>query len=104
MAANAGQAQARSQPLSKVSSDSEKQAAAEHEPEILPVAGESAASPDLAETKRIIRKIDYRLIPLLAFLYMLTFLDRVNIGNARLWNMEQDLGMAGYDYNIAVLG
>ncbi|KAK7750671.1 High-affinity nicotinic acid transporter [Diatrype stigma] len=102
MAANAGQAQARSLPPSKVSSESDKQAVAEHESTGLPAAGDAAAA-DPAEIKKIIRKIDYRLIPLLAFLYMLTFLDRVNIGNARLWNMERDLGMAGYDYNIAVL-
>lgn len=59
---------------------------------------------DPAEAKRILRKIDWRIIPLLQFLYMLTFLDRVNIGNARLWNLEKDLGMSGYQYNIVVLG
>jgi len=59
---------------------------------------------DPIEAKRVLRKIDMRLIPLLMFLYTLTFLDRVNIGNARLWNMERDLKMTGYDYNIVVLG
>ncbi|KAL1845109.1 hypothetical protein VTK73DRAFT_1119 [Phialemonium thermophilum] len=58
---------------------------------------------DPIEAKRVLRKIDWRLIPLLMFLYTLTFLDRVNIGNARLWNLEKDLGMTGYDYNIVVL-
>ncbi|KAI1097691.1 major facilitator superfamily domain-containing protein [Jackrogersella minutella] len=55
------------------------------------------------EAKKVLRKIDWRIIPLLQFLYMLTFLDRVNIGNARLWNLERDLNMSGYDYNIVVL-
>lgn len=59
---------------------------------------------DPVEAKRILRKIDWRIIPLLQFLYMLTFLDRVNIGNARLWNLEKDLGLSGYQYNIIVLG
>lgn len=59
---------------------------------------------DPVEAKRTLRKIDWRIIPLLQFLYMLTFLDRVNIGNARLWNLEKDLGMSGYEYNIVVLG
>lgn len=59
---------------------------------------------DPVEAKRVLRKIDWRIIPLLQFLYMLTFLDRVNIGNARLWNLEKDLSMSGYEYNIAVLG
>lgn len=59
---------------------------------------------DPVEAKRVLRKTDWRIIPLLQFLYMLTFLDRVNIGNARLWNLEKDLGMSGYSYNIVVLG
>lgn len=59
---------------------------------------------DPIEAKRVVRKIDMRIIPLLMFLYTLTFLDRVNIGNARLWNLERDLKMSGYDYNIVVLG
>ncbi|KAI5857497.1 major facilitator superfamily domain-containing protein [Durotheca rogersii] len=58
---------------------------------------------DSIEAEKVLRKIDWRIIPLLQFLYMLTFLDRVNIGNARLWNLESDLQMTGYDYNIIVL-
>lgn len=63
----------------------------------------TAQAEDPIEVKKIIRKIDYRLLPLMIFLYTLTFLDRVNIGNARLWHLERDLGMTGYQYNIAVL-
>ncbi|KAL2280623.1 hypothetical protein FJTKL_12342 [Diaporthe vaccinii] len=58
---------------------------------------------DPVEAKRTLRKIDWRIIPLLQFLYMLTFLDRFNIGNARLWNLEKDLNLTGYEYNIIVL-
>lgn len=94
--------QARSRPPSKGPSDLETQTAAEHAFVVFPAPDGDAV--DAVEAKKIIRRIDFRLIPLLALLYMLTFLDRVNIGNARLWNMERDLGMAGYDYNIAVLG
>ncbi|KAK2593704.1 hypothetical protein QQS21_008612 [Conoideocrella luteorostrata] len=55
------------------------------------------------ETKRLLRKIDWALLPFLAFLYLLSFLDRSNIGNAKLAGLEHDLGMTGkYDYNIAV--
>ena len=35
----------------------------------------------------------------LCLLYLLSFLDRTNIGNARLAGMEKDLGMGGHDYN-----
>ena len=48
---------------------------------------------DPTATKSLIRKIDLRLIPFLAFLYLLSFLDRTNIGNARLDTLEKDLNM-----------
>lgn len=68
------------------------------------VADESGNHTNPVQARRILRKVDWRIIPLLQFLYMLTFLDRVNIGNARLWNLEKDLDMSGYQYNIVVLG
>lgn len=47
-------------------------------------------------------KVDLWLIPWLSLLYLLSFLDRTNIGNARLANMEEDLGMQPGDYNDAL--
>ena len=44
-------------------------------------------------------KVDRWLIPWLCLLYLLSFLDRTNIGNARIAGMEADLGMGGHDYN-----
>ncbi|KAF9888482.1 hypothetical protein FE257_008589 [Aspergillus nanangensis] len=57
---------------------------------------------DTSSTKKLIRKIDWVLIPWLALLYLLSFLDRTNIGNARLAGLEEDLGMSGLDYNVAL--
>ena len=34
--------------------------------------------------KRLIRKLDLKLIPWLTLLYLLSFLDRTNIGNAKI--------------------
>jgi sugar phosphate permease len=34
--------------------------------------------------------------------YLLSFLDRTNIGNARLAGMETHLGMSGLDYNLSL--
>jgi len=48
-------------------------------------------------------KIDLRLVPPLCVLYLLAFLDRVNIANARLYNLEKDLGLVGNQYNIALI-
>ncbi|KAF2109941.1 major facilitator superfamily domain-containing protein [Lophiotrema nucula] len=54
--------------------------------------------------KALVWKIDLWLIPWLSLLYLLSFLDRTNIGNARVAKMEPDLGMnpKGHDYNIAL--
>jgi hypothetical protein len=52
-------------------------------------------------TARLVRKIDLRLLPFLALLYLLSFLDRTNIGNARLAGLEKSLHMKGLDYNVS---
>jgi MFS family permease len=57
---------------------------------------------DETTTKKLIRKIDLALIPFLALLYLLSFLDRTNIGNARLDTLEKDLGLTGLQYNDAL--
>jgi MFS family permease len=49
---------------------------------------------DAVSTKKLLRKIDLALIPFLALLYLLSFLDRTNIGNARLDKLEDDLGLS----------
>lgn len=43
-------------------------------------------------------KLDLRLIPWLSFLYLISFLDRTNIGNARLEGMEKDLHLTPGNY------
>ncbi|KYK59567.1 hypothetical protein DCS_00699 [Drechmeria coniospora] len=45
----------------------------------------------LAEERAIRRKFDVRLVLFVALLYMLSFLDRSNIGNARVAGMDDDL-------------
>ncbi|KAK0118349.1 hypothetical protein ONS95_012638 [Cadophora gregata] len=62
----------------------------------------SAAPFNEADTKKLLRKLDLHLIPFLALIYLLCFLDRSNVGNARLVHLEKDLGMKGLDYNIAL--
>lgn len=55
-----------------------------------------------AQTKRLLRRCDKYLLPFLALLYLLSFLDRTNIGNARLAGLEEDLKMTGkWDYNVS---
>ena len=39
---------------------------------------------DAIDEKKLIRKLDFALIPWLSFLYLLSFLDRTSIGNAKV--------------------
>ncbi|KAK4655592.1 hypothetical protein QC762_303720 [Podospora pseudocomata] len=43
------------------------------------------------EERAVVRKFDKKVVVLMAVLYMLAFLDRSNIGNARIANMDSDL-------------
>ncbi|OBT70876.1 hypothetical protein VF21_10071 [Pseudogymnoascus sp. 05NY08] len=57
---------------------------------------------DHAAEKKLVRKLDCYIIPTVMTTYLLCFLDRINIGNARLYNLEADLGLTGSQYQTAV--
>ncbi|KAL8712248.1 MAG: hypothetical protein Q9220_003399 [cf. Caloplaca sp. 1 TL-2023] len=52
--------------------------------------------------RRVLWKCDLHLVPILATLFMFAFLDRINIGNARIQGLEKSLHMKGTDYNVAL--
>ncbi|KAI0898167.1 MFS general substrate transporter [Annulohypoxylon nitens] len=56
---------------------------------------------DLDE-KKILRKMDIRLLPMLTILYLLSYLDRGNIGNAKIEGLQEDLGMSSDQYNMCL--
>lgn len=58
---------------------------------------------DPAIEKRVIRKCDLRVIPPTLILFMLSFLDRVNIGNAAIQGLPEDLALVGHQFNVALL-
>lgn len=58
--------------------------------------------PDAKELKAVMWKLDRRIIPFLGLLYLCSFLDRVNIGNAKLAGIVQDLHISPNDYNLAL--
>lgn len=87
------------------------------------VINESVSENSILDEKRerlLIRKIDFYILPLVVLLYLFSFLDRgrlwiclvylisaltlgpVNIGNARLYGLEEDLGLKGNQYQVAV--
>ncbi|CZR56474.1 probable MFS transporter [Phialocephala subalpina] len=49
--------------------------------------------------RRLRLKIDLYIVPTVSLLYLFCFIDRANIGNAKLAGFEKDLHLAGYDYN-----
>ncbi|KAG6831946.1 hypothetical protein H0H92_006547 [Tricholoma furcatifolium] len=57
---------------------------------------------DGPEDRRLIRKVDLHLLPILTGLYLLSFLDRSNVGNAKLDGLATDLELSGADYNTAL--
>ncbi|KAJ5585516.1 uncharacterized protein N7459_005316 [Penicillium hispanicum] len=48
--------------------------------------------------RRVLRKLDWRVPTLMGFFYLLAFLDRSNIGNAKIAGMEEDLSLDGKRY------
>lgn len=72
------------------------------------------------QDKKLVRKLDWKLIPWLSFLYLIckycgfvavmgnvltttiAFLDRTNIGNAKVDGLQQDLGMTNGQYNATL--
>ncbi|KAG6552268.1 hypothetical protein Mapa_006119 [Marchantia paleacea] len=53
---------------------------------------------DVAADRALVRKIDLRLIPYLSFLYLLSYLDRANIGNAKIEGLDVDLRLTDQQY------
>lgn len=47
-------------------------------------------------------KIDLMIVPTVSLLYLFCFIDRANVGNARLAGLEKDLNLSGYDYNTVL--
>lgn len=43
----------------------------------------------------LVRKLDYRVMPILWAMYFMNYLDRNAIANARLGGLEDDLGLVG---------
>ncbi|KKA30616.1 hypothetical protein TD95_000832 [Thielaviopsis punctulata] len=49
--------------------------------------------------RKLLRKMDLTLIPWLCFLYLVSFLDRTNIGNAKVAHLTKDISMTTTMFN-----
>ncbi|KAF7718844.1 Uncharacterized protein PECH_007156 [Penicillium ucsense] len=57
---------------------------------------------DPVAESRLRWKMDLYIVPTVAMMYLFCFIDRANIGNAKLAGFSKDLGLKGYDYNIVL--
>ncbi|KFA71228.1 hypothetical protein S40288_03857 [Stachybotrys chartarum IBT 40288] len=55
-----------------------------------------------AEEIRLVRKLDFRIMPTLWAMYFLNYLDRNAIAQARLNDLEDHLGLVGTQYNTCI--
>lgn len=68
-------------------------------PSTAPLDTPTMPAPDSADLDRLYRKITLRLMPLLFLCYLFAFLDRINIGYAKL-EMSSDLGFSEAVYGL----
>ena len=64
-----------------------------------PERGSSAAAPPSAIEQRAVKRVMWRIIPLLMFGYFVAYLDRTNISFAAL-QMNKDLGLSASEYGL----
>ncbi|KIW01781.1 uncharacterized protein PV09_06953 [Verruconis gallopava] len=71
---------------------------------VTPESSQEAVDFDQHAEKKLIRKVDRRLLPILGALYSIALIDRVNISAARISGMDQALGLSiGDRYTIALV-
>ncbi|KAJ4242872.1 hypothetical protein NW757_011767 [Fusarium falciforme] len=70
-------------------------------PDLSDEAGTIDTEPPVNE-KSLLRKLDAKLLPAVGVLYLLSFLDRSNVGNARIEGMVDDLNMSTGASNLPV--
>ena len=54
------------------------------------------------QDKRIVKKLDFILIPWLSLLYLVSFLDHISIGNAKIFGLTEDLNISNGQYNVVL--
>ncbi|KAK4238916.1 putative MFS transporter [Achaetomium macrosporum] len=62
---------------------------------------EAAAQDDVQNrdlTRRLLRKLDTRILPVFVLLVLCSFLDRTNVGNAKVYGMDKELGLSPLQY------
>lgn len=53
-------------------------------------------------TQRVLLKFDMRILPVLSMLFLCSFLDRTNVGNAKIIGLEKDIHITDHQYDIGL--
>lgn len=54
---------------------------------------------DPAEEKRLVRKIDFRILPYIAVCYAFFYIDKTTLSYAAIFGIKEDLDLVGTRYN-----
>lgn len=57
-------------------------------------------TPDYKEYSVVLRKVDWRIVPIMLACYFLEFLDKVLINYANVMGLQKDLGMEGNNFSL----
>jgi MFS family permease len=69
-----------------------------------PDVSQEAVCPSHTTERKLVHKIDLHVVPFLCIMYLLAFLDRVNIANANVFGLSKELKMEdGNKYNTALV-
>ncbi|KAM5350005.1 hypothetical protein ACJ41O_006510 [Fusarium nematophilum] len=52
--------------------------------------------------KSLVRKVDWKFLPMVTAMLMMNYLDRINVSNARLAGMQEDLGMSDTQWSAGI--
>ncbi|KAH8694271.1 putative MFS transporter [Talaromyces proteolyticus] len=54
------------------------------------------------QVRKILLKLDVQILPILALMFLCSFLDRTNVGNAKIIGLEADTGMNDQQYDVGL--
>lgn len=58
---------------------------------------------DKSLERKLVRKLDFVLLPWLSLMYFFNSVDRSNLGNAKTDGMDTDLNFSGNEYSLLIL-
>ncbi|QPC69314.1 hypothetical protein HYE68_000066 [Fusarium pseudograminearum] len=59
--------------------------------------------PGTEAEKKLVRKIDLYILPMMWLMYLLSYMDRTNIGNAKIAGMDKDLNLNSNKYSVVLV-